>query len=420
LLNNLWQQHQSTLHTERLIQNIEADVVVVGAGFSGLSSAYHLALQGKRVVVLEAQTIGYGASGRNVGLTNAGLWIMPKDTERLLGRKEGQALNQLLIDAPLYVKQLINEHNLDCDFVDNGTLHLAHSRSAIKYLQERKQQLSAYGAKIEFLDQQTTFAKSRAQGYYGSLLDTQAGTVQPLKYCYSLAKLATQQQVEIYTHSCVQQIEKQGCAFLLNTEKGQVRAAKVILATNAYEQKLTLNTPLYTPLYFCQLASEPMSEQQRRACLPDNNGCWDSGAVMRSFRTDSDGRLIVGTVGDIHTQDASGFKRWSKHVVSNTFKDIGELTYQYAWSGRIAKSHNNIPQVLETQEGIIQVMGYSGRGIAGATVVGRELANYLTGQSDKTLALPINKAKNISFNQVRAAVYEIGSQLSHLSDHIIR
>lgn len=420
MLNNLWQECQSPLPKVRLEKSTTTDVVVVGAGFSGLSTAYHLALQGKSVVVLEAQEIGYGASGRNVGLANAGLWIMPSETQKILGKKQGQALNQLLIDAPLYVRELITKHALDCDFSDNGTLHLAHSKGAIKYLQERKKQLSAYGAKIEFLDSQSTFSKTCAQGYHGALLDIQAGTVQPLKYCHALAKLAVDNGVQIFTQSAVINIDKQANNFVLNTANGQVIANKVVLATNAYEEKLNNNKPLYTPLYYSQLASEPLSLEQQKNCLPDNNGCWDSGAVMRSFRTDRDHRLIIGTIGNIHTKDASGFKRWAKHVAQRTFTSVGELNYPYAWSGRIAKSHNNIPQVLEVDKGVVQIMGYSGRGIAGATVIGRELAAYLSDTSVQPLALPVNKAKNISFNRVRTAVYEIGSQLSHLSDHIVR
>ncbi len=420
-LENLWQQCQKTLSFEQLDSSIETDVAIVGAGFTGLSTALHLAKLGVNVTVIEAQDVGYGASGRNVGLTNAGLWIMPEQTEQLLGREEGRNLNQLLIDAPKYVHQLINEQQLDCDLLTNGTLHLAHSQSALVYLKDRQAQLSQYGAQIEFLDQQQTFAKSQAEGYHGALMDVNAGTLHPLKYCLELARLATEQGVKIYQQSAITKIEKSGEKFVLSSSKGQVTASKVVLATNAYEQHLNNNSKLYTPLYFCQLASESLSSEQRQHCLPDNNGCWDSGAVMRSFRTDSAGRLVVGTVGNIHTQGATAFKQWSEHVVKKTFPKIGKLTYSYGWAGCIAKSHNNIPQVLELEKNILQVVGYSGRGIAGGTVVGRELANYLNGSiSQAQLALPINKAKNISFNQVRAAVYEIGCQLSHISDHLIR
>ena len=420
-LENLWQQCQKTLSCEQLEGAIDTDVAIVGAGFTGLSTALHLAKLGISVTVIEAQEVGYGASGRNVGLTNAGLWIMPSETERLLGSQQGRALNQLLIDAPKYVHQLITEQQLDCDLMANGTLHLAHSKSALSYLKDRQAQLKEYGAKIEYLDQQQTFAKSQAEGYHGALMDLNAGTVQPLKYCLELARLAQQQGVKIYQQSAVTHIEKSGERFVLNSAKGQVTANKVVLATNAYEQYLNNNEKLFTPLYFCQLASEPLTKDQREHCLPDNNGCWDSGAVMRSFRTDSAGRLVVGTVGNIHTNGAKAFKQWSEHVVKNTFPKIGKLEYSYGWSGCIAKSHNNIPQVLELEKNIVQVVGYSGRGIAGGTVVGRELANYLNGDiNQQQLALPVNQAKNISFNQVRAAVYEIGCQLSHISDHLIR
>ena len=420
-ITNLWHQAGTEHNYPQLTEDLQADVLVVGAGFSGLSTALHLARKGVAVVVLEAQQIGFGASGRNVGLTNAGLWIMPQQAEQHLGRERGQALNQLLIDAPLYVQQLIEEQQIDCDFSAKGTLHLAHKASALDYLAQRAEQLSSYGAQLQLLDADDTFNRTRAKGYYGALLDNRAGTLQPLKYCRALAQLAVAAGVKIFTHSPVTGLQKSADKVQANTLKGKITAEKIVLATNAYEDKLSQNRDYYTPLHFCQLASAPLSAQQRQQCLPDNNGCWDTGAVMRSFRTDAAGRLIVGTVGDIHSTDAGHFKRWSQHVVAKTFPQIGALEYQYAWSGRIAKSHNNIPQLLEIEDNIIQIMGYSGRGIAGATVCGRELAKYINGDiSRQQLAIPFNTAQKISFNQLRAVAYELGSQLSHLSDHMLR
>jgi len=424
-LKNLWQETKNGVDCSGVYQalntDIDVDVAVVGGGFSGLSSAYHLAKNGLTVAVLEASDIGEGASGRNVGLTNAGLWIMPKKAQQLLGTKQGEQLNQLLIDAPGYVAELIDRNNLDCDFTPNGTLHLAHSKAAVSVLQERRRQLQQYGANIDFIDRQATFEKTQAQGYYGALLDHRAGKLHPLKYCQGLAGIAQQKGAKIYTHSAVTDIEKVNDRLLLTTAGGKVTASKVVLATNAYEEHIDYSKGLFTPLYFCQLASAPLSDEQQKHCLADDNGCWDSGAVMRSFRKDSENRLLVGTVGNIHSCDAKGFKYWAKHVVAKTFEQLGALEYQYAWSGRIAKSHNNIPQLSQIDNNIIQIMGYSGRGIAGATVAGKEIAEYLTDQKTaEQLALPFNQAKPISFNQLRASVYELGSQISHCSDHLIR
>ena len=424
-MKNLWQETKNAVDCDSVYQalntDIDVDVAVVGGGFSGLSSAYHLAKSGLTVAVLEANDIGEGASGRNVGLTNAGLWIMPKEAQQLLGAKQGKKLNQLLIDAPGYVAHLINHYNIDCDFKLNGTLHLAHSKAAVSGLQERRRQLQQYGTNIDLIDRQTVFEKTRAEGYYGALLDHRAGKLHPLKYCQGLARIAHQSGAQIYTHSGVTDIEKLNDRLVLTTASGKVKAGKVVLATNAYEEHINYSKGLFTPMFFCQLATSPLSAEQNELCLPDDNGCWDSGMVMRSFRKDKDGRLLIGTVGNIHTRDAKGFKYWAKHVIAETFPQLGALEYQYAWSGKIAKSHNNIPQLSSIGEHIIQIMGYSGRGIAGATVAGKEIAEYLTDKkSAEQLALPFNQAKAISFNQLRATVYELGSQISHCSDHLIR
>ena len=135
LLENLWQETKNSNNSafnDQLQNDLKVDVAIVGAGFSGLSTALHLAQQGVSVAVLEAEDVAFGASGRNVGLANAGLWIMPDETLSLIGESKGRQLNQLLIDAPRYVQQLIQEHQISCDFTGNGTLHLAHKKSSLK------------------------------------------------------------------------------------------------------------------------------------------------------------------------------------------------------------------------------------------------------------------------------------------------
>lgn len=439
--NNLWHL-ANPIKLTSLEEDLQADVVIVGGGYTGLSTALHLAKQNVDVVLLEAQDIGYGASGRNVGLTNAGLWIMPKKTEQLLGKQRGRKLNQFLIDAPQYVDQLITEHSIDCDYTRNGTLHLAHSKSAIKYLNERRKQLLEYGADVVFLDQNEAYEQTKAEHYYGALKDGNAGTLQPLKYCIGLAKLAREAGVRIYNFSAVTDIEKLADGVKVFTSGGNVTAGNMVLATNAYEEKLNYNNGLFESLYYSQLASKPLSKMQQAECLPENNGCWDSGAVMRSFRTDADGRLIVGTLGNIYTGktsdfttvgnmgftvgnigigDARGLQKWVLHVVGKTFPNLGELNYEFAWSGRIARSHNDIPQIIEIDNGIFQILGYSGRGISPATVTGRVMADYLCGKINKAeLPLPLNEARHISFHKLREVVYEVGCQMSHLSDFLIR
>ncbi len=422
--HNLWHQ----IATPKLLKTIKplsqsssADIVVIGGGYSGLSTALHLAEAGVNVTLLEANEIGYGASGRNVGLTNAGLWIMPKQAEQLLGADLGRRLNQFLINAPKYVAELINRYDMDCDYVENGSLQLAHRKSSMKYLHERAKQMAEYGADVSILDQDMTYQLTKAEGYYGALKDARAGLIQPLKYCQALAKVALEKGVKIYSNSPVLGIEKTPSELILKTQNAKIKCEKLVLATNAYEVELNQNKTHYTPLYYCQLASNQLSESQRQQCLPAELGVWDTGAVMRSYRTDKQGRLIVGTVGNIHHKDATYFKQWSKHVVSKTFPNIGDLKYEFAWAGRIAKSHNNIPQLLETDGRIYQLLGYSGRGIAPATVGGKMLAEYMMGKiNSNELPLPINQSTKISFNQLRSAIYEIGCQLSHLSDHLIR
>ncbi|MCB2123616.1 MAG: FAD-binding oxidoreductase, partial [Rhodobacteraceae bacterium] len=152
-IQNLWRMTCGpALNLAPLAGDTTADVAVIGGGFTGLSAALHLAEAGARVVVLEAETVGHGGSGRNVGLVNAGLWTPPDEVEAALGSEEGAALNRALAAGPDLVFDLIARHGIECEAVRNGTLHLAHNASGLRDLQSRHAQQARRGAPVRLLD----------------------------------------------------------------------------------------------------------------------------------------------------------------------------------------------------------------------------------------------------------------------------
>ena len=206
----------------------------------------------------------------------------------------------------------------------------------------------------------------------------------------------------------------------IKTPKGILIAERVLMATNAYlEHILPLIKRSYTPMHYCQLASDPLDDEKLKHFLPGKNGTWDTRTVMRSYRTDADGRIIIGTIGNIFMDNAPLLTSWANKMIRETFPDVGPVNWTYKWSGRIACSKSYIPNIHDLGRGIYSISGFSGRGIAPGTAFGRAMADFILGRTNsRDMPLPFNTVKSVPFNKIREIYYETGSQLTRLFDHL--
>ncbi|MDG1708424.1 MAG: FAD-binding oxidoreductase [Emcibacteraceae bacterium] len=420
--NSLWNlSRHSQVEVNILDHETTTDVAIIGGGFTGSSAALRLAENGVDVAVIEAEYSGFGGSGRNVGLTNAGLWINPSDVEKAVGSKYGERLNKLLSDAPSLVHQLIDDHGIECEAVRNGTLHLAHSEKGLDDLKKKKDQAGKRGVELELLGKDAAFELSAAENYLGAILDKRAGTIQPLEYCHGLMLAAKNAGARIYNGTPAQDIFNVGGKWYIKTEKGLLKADKVLIATNAYLSNILPELkPTFTPMYYCQMASEPLSAEQLEHYLPGKNGTWDTRMIMRSYRTDAAGRLIIGTIGNIFMDKAPLLTSWANKMLRDTFPKVGPVDWSYKWSGRIACSKNYVPNFHHLGTGLYSINGFSGRGISPGTALGMEMADFIMGEKKaEDLPLPLKTPENVPFNFLREAFYETGSQLTRIKDHFI-
>ncbi|MGZ0189098.1 MAG: NAD(P)/FAD-dependent oxidoreductase, partial [Alphaproteobacteria bacterium] len=159
--------------------DMETDVAIVGGGFTGLSSALHLAEAGRDCVVLEAEAIGYGGSGRNVGLVNPGVWLPPQDVRTILGEERGGAFVQTMGEMPAYVFSLIEKHQIRCEVTRSGTIHAAHSPAGFEDLSRRHEEWRRLGASVDLLSPEQTAEATGSNVFHGGLLDHRAGTINP-------------------------------------------------------------------------------------------------------------------------------------------------------------------------------------------------------------------------------------------------
>ncbi|HYB57318.1 MAG TPA: FAD-dependent oxidoreductase [Alphaproteobacteria bacterium] len=402
--------------TERLASEIVTDVAIVGAGYTGMSTALHLAERRLGVVVLEAVEIGYGAAGRSTGLVNAGLWVMPSALKETLGPVYGGRLLDLLRDSPRTVFDIVDKYNVPCELKRVGTIHCGAGEKGAAEIKERARQWQALGAPVRVLDAEETRAKTGTSVYPASLLDLRAGTIQPLAYVRGLGRAAISAGALVFTGSPVERIAREGGVWHLTTQGGSVRAKWAVLSTDTYTSRIMpelRGEQIVLP--FFHVATAPLSDNVRRTILPEGHGAWDNRTVLTGFRTDDAGRLIVGSVGALRGTGAAIHRRWALRHIRALFPQLGEVTLEHEWYGRIGMTNDHLPRLHALAENMIALTGYNGRGIAPGTVFGRELARHIAGEVPlEGMFLPITSAHDARFRVVREGCYEVGSQIAHL------
>ncbi|WP_052019429.1 NAD(P)/FAD-dependent oxidoreductase [Pelistega indica] len=283
----LWHTLVDSIDTyPRLNGDTKTQVCIIGGGFTGLSSAIHLAEKGYDVVLLEANQIGAGGSGRNVGLVNPGTWAKPDDLNKYLGDEQGEILTTALGKAPSLVFGMIDRFNINAQDSRTGNLHMAHNVEGEADVDDRYQQLARRGVDVEVLSGAKCHEYCGTTSIQKALLDKRAGTVNPYAYVVGLAKAAYQLNVNIFENTAVQQLNRVGDAWDVVTSSGTVHADKVVIATNAYTEGEW--TDILKTIYFVcyyQIASEPLVGDASDKILPYRNGSWDTRLALSSIRT---------------------------------------------------------------------------------------------------------------------------------------
>lgn len=400
--------------TERLTGEVAADVAIIGAGFTGLSSALHLAQAGARAVVLEAREIGFGGSGRNMGLVNAGMWVMPDEVVAGLGAEHGERLLDVLGRAPSLVFEIVEKHKIPCEAVRHGTLHLAVGKAGIKELEQRCAQWSRRGAPVSLVDGAATASAVGTVRYPMALRDGRAGTIQPLAYARGLARAALAAGARIFAGTEVAAAERRNGKWRLAAASGAVTADWVIVGTNAYSGRLWPGLQAeFVPLAYYLCATKPLSDNIRQTILPHREGAWDTGMNVASFRKDDAGRLVFGSVGRLTSAAAGVHRSYARRQLARLFPMLGSTEFEFEWDGTIAMTRDHLPHYHELAPQVLSFNGYNGRGIGTGTMFGRILATRIAG-SAKDLPLPVTPPDQVPFRGLRAAAYEHGATLMHL------
>ena len=384
------------------------DVAIVGGGFTGLSTALHCAEAGLSACVIEANHIGFGGSGRNVGLVNAGIWLPPNEVRQKLGTTYGPRFLQRFGNGPETVFNLIEKHQIQCEATRNGTIHAAHAPSGFRDLEARWKEWNALGEPVDLLGRDEIAGKIGTDVFHGGLVDHRAGTINPMAYCRGLARAARGAGATISTGVKVTGLARNGAGWTVKTDKGDLEAKAVVLGTNAYTDELWpgLNKT-YTMIHYFQLATEPLGENGAHI-LPERQGLWDTAPIMFSLRRDRSDRLIIGSMGKVIGTKSGGLShRWARRQIARLFPGLGEMRFEEAWHGKIAMTPDHLPRVHVLDEGLYTPIGYNGRGITTGTIFGQGMAGLLTGMDPAELPLPLTDVASVSSAPIMSRFYNM-------------
>ena len=396
--------------TEPLDGERRVDVVIVGAGFTGLSCAVHLAETGAEVVVLEARGIGHGGSGRNMGQVNPGVWADPKVVERHLGEAKGRRFNEAFGRTFELVESLVKRLRIECDLARTGNVYVAHSPRAVRTVEERHAQLCAYGFDVELLDRERTCSLLGTGRYHAAMLDKRAGNIHPLNYVLGLAGGAMSLGATVHTASPVRRLTRNAGVWRAETDTGAVRAARAVIATDSYSGNLWPGLRrTMVPLGVYAAATEPLGHNVRKTVLPRRTSTFETAPVPTYSQMVASGRFMIATLGYPPLFKDGPLDRWPRLRLRRLFPQIAGARFEFKWGGTIGMSDNHLPRLHEPAPGLTICCGFSGRGITSATLGGKIVAERLGGaMRDEACPLPIAPIRPIPLRAARAAAFELG------------
>ena len=395
--------------TPPLNGNIRADVAVVGGGFTGLSTALHLAEMGAQAVVLEAQEPGWGASGRNGGQVNPGLKHDLDSVERDFGPDLGRRMNRLAGAAPEYLFDLIKRHGISCEARQNGTLRAATAPKHAAAVRASLEQLRRRQAPVELLSGRELAEVVGTDRYQVALFDRRGGDVNPFKLARGLARAAIRAGAAVHGGTRATRLEKVGALWRVVTPLGTVTAEHLVLATNGYTDDLWPGLRRsVVPLFGAIAATAPLPAALARLVMPSRAVLYESGAITVYYRVDCGGRLLMGGRGPMSEVTSTAPMTHLLDYARKLWPALRHIAWTHAWGGRLAMTRDEYPHFHEPANGVIACVAYNGRGIAMATTMGRLVARRIldpAGECD----MPITSLRPIGMHAlwplaVRAAI----------------
>ena len=371
---------------------LRTSVCIVGAGYTGLSTALHLAERGIDALVLEAKEIGNGGSGRNAGHCTPTFHVHEIPAIRkLLGEPFASRLIERQTNAANLVFDIIRRYDIDCEGVQTGYVQVAHAPAAMAKMERRCRYYQSVGKATRILDRDEAERLTGSPRYHGGWFHPEGGHLNPLGYARGLARAAMSRGARIFTHSPVTSIAAEGDWWRVDTPTGSVVADKVVCGTGAYTKKVWPGLEdSFKRLGVAVMATQPIGDNLRKVIAPNNNTVVDSRGDAMIYKYNKEGRLVTSAfVEGRRGRDVAYTKALMRHKLKWLLPQLMEVDWQYYWFGALDMQPKTIPRLFDLAPGIVASLGYSGRGVPTATMMGTVLAEWATGTPDADLALPL-------------------------------
>ncbi|MFK7835971.1 MAG: NAD(P)/FAD-dependent oxidoreductase [Sulfitobacter sp.] len=402
---------------DRLDGDTKADVVIVGAGLTGLRTAITLAEAGTDTIVIDAEKIGFGSSGRSGGQCNPIWRATPDDLRKKFGAEQGDRLIQTTLTAADDLFDDIRRYAIDCGAEQNGWIQAAHTQNAALGLERLRAGWASVGAPITELSKAETHQGVGSDAYDFALHHAKGGFVQPMALTRGFAKTAQAAGARLFERAPATGIKKQGAFWVVTTPKGKITCDTVILTTNAYTDDLWPNLrQTLLPMYSISLATAPLTEAQQATVLPGRKTIADTRLAIYYARYDADNRLIFGCVGSNDSARTLGGVGRLQAGLHTVFPQLKDIEIECTWAGRIGVTQDMMPRMHAPAPGVLAGLGFSGRGIAMTSVMGRSLARKVLGGRNADLPFPVSQIAPIPMHELSRRMVPLMAPVMSMKD----
>lgn len=402
-LLSMWEATANQRTERQALQGDQyCDVVIIGGGFSGLSTAYHLQKKQCKTIVLEKEKVGFGASGRNGGEVLTGYAVSMESIVKKRGLETAKRMWQLSLDSIDLIEKIIEDHEISCAFKRNGEFLAAYKPSHLDEMKKEQEYMAEhFSYPVKIIEEKDLQTELNTSFYHGGLVDEKSAHFQPLNYALGLADAVEGLGGKIYERSEAVKIETESAhKKVVTTNGGRVFANEVVIVTNAYSGDLNrMIKRTIVPVESIMIATEPLPEELVEHLIRHDRAVSDTKRLLYYFRRTSDNRMAFGGSGRSSSKrDQENLFENLRAGMINVFPELKDARIEYRWGGKVGFTQEMIPYAGRLEDGTYYSFGYAGHGAAMSTMMGKVIADSIVSEGGMDNPLEKEKLKPIPFH----------------------